>query len=533
MAKHYQLPTARPVKDTRGLPLGLDPRRFYEYASQLRRRNATGVELLLYKLMPYSLIKSLAFAIDPLSRFKVSATRISPANRTRTRRLVSALQLRSYVKHYVATVAPYKYLPGGYRSESTYESTQVAQPSLKWKSVDITAKDRPIGSEMGEFSKWKVQTYSPPRSRLQHEHLRRWYDSSPSGYWYILLKDTMYTGKGPAAYITEATVDALQTETWSRAEAVMQKHVLPMYKNTSVLKQSTTLFRNIVELRDLPRGIIQLRDSFVALRNLSESLKIPKKVLERIHSFKTTGLAIPKEYLSYQFGWAQTYRDVRDLLLAPDRISKRVNFLIRRNGKATTYRTQRTYSEDAKGSSGFIHSRFPSETVIAEDTNVHWDHTLKMVINTTFEFPDVDLPSFREKEFYRQLGVVPSPTDLYNLVPWTWLFDWFTGFGNYVEIIDSVNSDDNLINWGLLTCNTEGNLTTTYVAKLQDADTWGTDPTRFTYPRQSHQSHLMFSSQVRRDVSTILNVKTTGDTSTLSTYQLSILGAILSSRAKF
>jgi hypothetical protein len=256
-------------------------------------------------------------------------------------------------------------------------------------------------------------------------------------------------------------------------------------------------------------------------------------VLERIHSFKITAKDIPKEFLSYSFGWSQTYKDLQDLLLAPERISKRVNFLIRRNGKATTYRTQVNIPENYATTSGFNYDVMISESVVGVSSNVNIDHTLKMVVNTTFEFPDVNSPRFREKEFYRQLGVVPTPVDLYNLVPWTWLVDWFTGFGRYLEIIETINNDKELINWGVLTCKSTGKLTTTFAGKVQNAESYGGAPTVFSYPVSGHTSILQFSSQIRRDVSGMLNVRTTGDPSTLTTYQQSILGALLVGRLKF
>jgi hypothetical protein len=420
----------------------------------------------------------------------------------------------------------------GFYQHDTYEAVQPAQLHTVDRSEDITKSDRPSGSDMGEFSSWKAQTSSPPRGVRFHEDQKVWYNDYPSGYYYILWKHYSYTDNGPAAYISRSDVDAIQGEVQGRALAAMQANVLSMYRATTAQKQATTLFRNIVELRDIPRSIIQLRDTLLKLRALSEALKIPNHVLELIHSFKTTGLRIPKEYLSYQFGWRQTYSDLRDLLLAPERISKRVNFLIRRNGKATTYRSQRVISENYATTSGFSYSVYPSETVIGTSHSVSIEHVLKMVINTTFEFPDVDTPYFRSKEFYRQLGVVPSPIDLYNLVPWTWMIDWFTGFGKYLEVIQSINEDRELINWGLLSCISKGELSTTLSTKVQNADTTN-GGTVFSYPVYSHTSRLMFHSHLRKDVSGLLNVKTTGDMSTLSSYQLSILGSILSGRLKF
>ena len=533
MARKIRSSASMSQKDTRGLPFGLDPRMFYEYSSQKRRQSATGLEGFLYKLMPYDLIKSLAFAIDPLSQFKISATRISPTSRIRTRTQMSALDERSFTYTRDAGVAPYKYLPGGFQIHDQFTYVQPAQLSLPQKSEDITAGDRPVNSDMGEFSKWEAQPISSPRSASFHEVQTRWYDDYPSGYTYRSYGYYNYIGHGPAAYIARNDVESLRGMIQGDALAVMQKNVLGLYRQCSSQRKATTLFRNVVELRDLPRSIVQLQQTLLNLKSAYDVTKLPRSLYEKLHSYKTNARDIPKEYISYMFGWRQTYSDISDLLLAPERISKRINFLIRRNGKATTYRSEKVIPRGDMASSGFVYSQFPSETVLGNDSNVTFEHKLKMVINTTFEFPDVDSPTFRKKEYLRQLGVVPSVTDLYNLTPWTWLFDWFTGFGKYVEVIDAINSDKDLINWGLCTCLTTGELKTTYSGKVQNADTSGTDPTRFTYPVSGHSSLLKFRSHLRKDVSTILNVKSAGERDTLTPYQLSILGALWLIKSRF
>jgi hypothetical protein len=523
---------AVPKVDTRGLPFSMDPRYFYVYSALSAQHKATGVEKFLYELMPISLIRSLAFAIDPLSQFKLSATRISPATRTRTRKSNSVLNLRSYTKKTVSITQPYPFLVNGSYSTSTLTYDQPDQKPLNNVSLDIVKSDRPKGSDMGEFSMWKVQPFSSPRTARRYNIVRRWYTGS-GGYWYDSRGSTEWATQGPAAYITPAVVDNLRISVQNGDLAALQDNVLNSFSRCSSQRRATTLFRNIVELRDLPRSILQLQDSLRHLRNLSESLNIPKSVLERIHSFKTTGFDIPKEYLSYSFGWRQTYSDMRDALLAPERISKRVNFLIRRNGKATTYRSATNLSQNYTTTSGFAYAVFPDELTNSLSHLVKLDRSLRMVINTTFEFPSVNTPTFRSKEFYRQLGVVPNPIDLYNLVPWTWLVDWFTGFGNYLEVIRSINEDRNLINWGVFTCSTQGELRSTYASKISNSETYGGGPTQTIKVSYGHTSVLSISSQLRRDVSGLLDVKTTGDTSKLSTYQLSILGSILAGKLKF
>lgn len=537
MARKSRSSDGVPIKDTRGLPFGIDPRMFYEYSSQKRRRSSDGLEGLLYKLMPYNLIGSVAFAVDPLSQFKVSATRISPATRNRSRFGTSVTGLRSYTqhRHYFQYSTKIPIQPATTTDTDTV-FTQIAQPSMIDRSSDITALDRPQGSTMGEFSSWKSRPWSSSRSAHRHDYIEGTYtDAQGRKYFYLDHTDYNYSMRGPSGYISRARVETLRNQIESRALAVMQANVLRLYKGCSAQKKATTLFRNAVELRDLPKSVLQLKETLINLRNWSVVHQVPQKLLEQLHSFKTNLRDIPKEYVSYAFGWRQTYSDLQDLLLSTERISKRINFLIRRNGKATTYRAQAKVPGAFATTSGFDYAMFNGESSPIIDSNVVYEHNLRMVINTTFEFPEVDTPTFRKKEFIRQLGVVPSPMDLYNLTPWTWLVDWFTGLGNYLETIERINTDRELINWGLLTCVTEGRLQTTMQTKMQTTEQYGAPfgPILYYHRSNSHASILSFSHHLRRDVSDLYDVGTAGDTTTLSPYQLSILGALLAMRARF
>lgn len=535
MSKSSQ-PVKRGVKDTRGLPTGLDPRYFYEYSSMLRRHSAVGIERFLYLFMPYNLIKSLAFAIDPLRQFKTSTGKVSPPLRIRIRKTSSALGTRTMQGRTLFTRDAYKYGAAVF-DETPYGPVHLdPQEPLINRIEDSTRRTRVAGSDIGELSIWKVDSSSPGRTVHTLETNDTQWPDTPSPYWYRTKIYRDLSVIGPSAVIYPSVVEQMRLDEWARTSAVMSNNVLSLFSGITAQKKVTTLYRNIVELKDLPRGIIQLGETLRHLRQLSDALKIPRSVLERIHSFRTTGFDIPKEYLSYQFGWRQTFSDVMNLLAAPERFSKRINFLIRRNGQPTTYRRQRVIADNGSTSLGFNYSTFYTEDVFPMSHEVIREHTIKMVVNTTFEFPGVDMPNFRKSEFIRQLGVVPSPTDLYNLVPWTWLVDWFTGLGNYVEVIDSINQDRELINWGLITCVSKGSLVSTLHSQAHNYQTHaygGTGVTEDIKIPHNHQSTLSFLSMLRRDVSGMLNVNTTADPLTLSAYQQSILGSILLGSSKF
>lgn len=160
-----------------------------------------------------------------------------------------------------------------------------------------------------------------------------------------------------------------------------------------------------------------------------------------------------------------------------------------------------------------------------------------MVINTTFDFPSLNPVTFASRMFFDQLGVYPRPTDLYNLVPWSWLFDWFTGVGDYVNVIDEINRDRSLINWGMITAVTRGSLVTTSTSRYTDRDTvqvtyGNTGTTTNIVRRKTYTASLDYSYQMRVDLGSIDGVRKITDVSSLTSYQQSILGALLSERTR-
>lgn len=157
------------------------------------------------------------------------------------------------------------------------------------------------------------------------------------------------------------------------------------------------------------------------------------------------------------------------------------------------------------------------------------------MINGTFDFPTVNVPHFRERFYLDQVGLIPRFTDVYNIIPWTWLVDWFTGFGNYLELIEETNHDPLLINWGLITAVTRGSLTTEfsyrnatqndiYVNTVRVSPTAATDATKY------HTSVLDFECTTRMNVARVLDVERTTEPESLSGYRQSILAALLASR---
>jgi hypothetical protein len=307
-------------------------------------------------------------------------------------------------------------------------------------------------------------------------------------------------------------------------------------KDYSPKRREYTYFRNLAELRDLPRSIASLQNSLTSYYTLWHSLGTQPSLRKRIFDLKAAISTIPNEYLSYHFGWRQTYKDLLDLLALPEKLWKKNDFLISRAGKPTTFRVTRKVPSSEAASLGFDYDTVGFEYERTLSSRLERESELRLVINAIFDFPKANVPRFRFEHFLERTGITPRITDIYNLVPWTWLVDWFTGFGNYVELIDNINNDRNLINWGLISCRTQGRLISDFKSDTYMVDdvfeTPGAHTQSLTKRVNRHSSVLEFECQTRTDVATILDVKRTSVPSSLTGYQQSIIGSLLLQRSE-
>jgi hypothetical protein len=141
----------------------------------------------------------------------------------------------------------------------------------------------------------------------------------------------------------------------------------------------------------------------------------------------------------------------------------------------------------------------------------------------------------RHRFYGDQIGLIPRFIDVYNIIPWTWLVDWFTGLGNYLELIEETNHDPVLINWGMITTHTVGKLVTDFEYTTATQETFyhnnvkiSPDAARNT--RNLHSSVLSYECRTRRNVARVLGMETTSIPDTLTGYRASILGALLAQR---
>lgn len=411
-------------------------------------------------------------------------------------------------------------------------ATLASQLLVTGRIDDTTYRTRPIGELHGEFELWKPRIRSKPAWRKRISLENNTYTTA-GGYTYR-SRDAEFKSDftvGPAARMTQASLEALRTSERTLLLAEMSDNALRLVTQMMPNRKEFSLFRSVAELKDLPNSVKGSIDTFLLARNT---------FLSRRSSGRKKRRTAASEYVNVQFGWLPIYRDVLSLLRLPGRISRRINYLMRREGKDSTFRTDLDLGVSPVSSApGFAYDLLSEETLVSLSHHA-WRHTaLRGVINVNVQLPQLEVPKLREDLTLRLWGSDPDPEDVYNLVPWSWLVDWFTGLGDYVEAYNVMNLDKSVINYGFITGTTHVISDSIHVSKAtRTIKKLFTPPVPATVYDESftenrtHTSRVEAKLQIRRSLTSAYNVKPTWDLGSFTGSQLAILGALLTIRNK-
>jgi hypothetical protein len=339
----------------------------------------------------------------------------------------------------------------------------------------------------------------------------------------------------------------------------MQKNVYDMLDKVQPRHKTFDLAYQIAELRELPRtlqGTIEVwraferlvgTDFFRTLLRTASSWRDPAlmrsyaRQLGRTTGFQYDELATLNEnassaFLTFKFGWESTVRGIVEFLPSPARVTNQVNQLVKLHGRDHTFRTKKTWTEQEASYPNFISAPFYKDEGIVSSarlTSGTRKIELRLTANFRIQFPHLDVPRLRSELFQRRLGIEPSPSDIYNLIPWTWLVDWFGGLGDYVSLMDTISSERSLINHAFITyrevseavITAKGEYTTTVTRTLN-----GSTTSYENKKKQLHEGRFLCTYQLRRYVPSIANIDSYWD-SDLNLNQQAIIGALLSTRA--
>lgn len=492
----------------------------YRYRAGMKALNPDNIpEWLAYKVFGPDLIGSLALALDPLGPYRFPQELVTPANRTRKGVSIGGRarnhQYRTYTNYKGLNFQKVRYEFSSYPPVGP-PVARTAQLVVPCVSHDTTVRSRAISSRQGTFDSFRI-THMPSSRHYLRDGLtqRQWtgdmiYHEDST----IMYED--YDGGG-CCRILPSDVELFRTSEFALADMYINKYWKRLLLQAVPTRRRFDVGYNLYELKDIPR-----------------MLKSTVGYLKDLQSVQGLG----NQFLNLEFGWEQTLRTVKDIMLLPTAIARKVNYLLSRRGKATTFRSALKFVDTSSGSlPPIVFDPLTWETITKAGTvSCRRNIDLRLVTNVNVEFPNVKVPALRESLLQRMWGLDPTPATVYNAVPWTWLIDWFSDMGDYIDLIDAVNYDEDLINFGFITYQSSGVFGKTpeiswarrYLESRVGTVLYDTGNVLSYY---QIPLEYRFRHTVRKDLSAIGSLKSTSTLANLAGDQLAILGALLAKRA--
>lgn len=197
----------------------------------------------------------------------------------------------------------------------------------------------------------------------------------------------------------------------------------------------------IAELRDLPK--IPLKGIWTV-----PITQLPRVLLSKLQDFRNLG----SEYLNVAFGWKPFVKDLQDMYNLWKSIDKRMAEIIRNNGR---YIRRRAEVENDESSTSNVWEYnvpyagcfnpppgWPVGKSIVTRRAVTKTH-IWFVGAFRYYIPDVGSSLWDARARAALFGALPTPELLWNVLPWSWLVDWFANIGDIVSNASS-NAVDNL-----------------------------------------------------------------------------------------
>jgi hypothetical protein len=495
--------------------------------------HAVGAERLAYEILGSDLMGSIAFALDPYEKIKFARKHIVKVNREKTflcipnqRRFFTRLDKGSTYGRTISDIPAQNAENTVYFTAEDSKTELNPQPAINGFLKDTSRRTRGPGEDFGEF-----ELYVPTLQSLGYNYSKLGNTSLTTldiGSYHNLLYGSEHINFGfsaPSIYLQQSDHDSFKSSYRNELLSIIDRETPGLLASTLPTSRRFNLSYNIAELKDLPML-------------LRETVRFYKDVLGAFKSPKDLG----DLYLAYKFGWESTVQSVLQLISLPRKISKEVNFYVDHRGKPVTLHGRKTISG------------VPSSVLTLSNDYSFWDEyfgnyisqsvscihsvLINLTLNVNLPIPRIDLPSYRADLLSRKFGLeVLNPVDYYNLVPWTWLEDWFTGIGDYLKIIEAIHYDQSIINYGMVSAKAKYRATLDFTGKSSAVDTVVVEPpfdrvdTTRTYT-SSRTGLFECRYNIRRDISDAVGVKKVSNMSGLSSYQASIITALLAKYSK-
>lgn len=186
---------------------------------------------------------------------------------------------------------------------------------------------------------------------------------------------------------------------------------------------------------DLPLALIELKDIPRMLKGWADTLAF-KPMFAGRKNLKELPRASAQNYIEYQFGIQPFLNDLAGVLSFQKSVAKKLRMLEKMAADGGQSREASVYSSEIVRP---VSAWTPVSALYQENRYFKYQDTFarKFWTSTRWE-PTISVPETAEDKLLLAIrlayGLDISYSTLWNAMPWTWLFDWFTNVG---EVIDS------------------------------------------------------------------------------------------------
>jgi hypothetical protein len=191
------------------------------------------------------------------------------------------------------------------------------------------------------------------------------------------------------------------------------------------------------------------KSDFEGLNAIFELKDLPGMLRQRLshNGLKDVG----NYYLAEKFGWVPLLKDIRKLVHVQRNMTKRINQLLRDNGRPVRRRISLRSDSNTVTNYGQSYASFAPglSTGFYQGFTPIWKQDIttseRIWASAQFRYWLPDGPRdivWTNRMKSRILGSnTPSPKDVWNAMPWTWLTDWFVDVGGMLESMDTDIAD--------------------------------------------------------------------------------------------
>jgi hypothetical protein len=177
---------------------------------------------------------------------------------------------------------------------------------------------------------------------------------------------------------------------------------------------------------DIPVFLYELRELPGMIHHLGQLLKRNRR------SF-TDPYSVSETYLGWTFGWRPLINDLISMVTFQKAIANRIAYLERLRSKSSIRRSLGSLSSPNTQSATQVIAGGSKASVsgyTTTNTKTEVWYTMRMQLITDLS----SVAAVREAAIRTVFGLELSPATLWELVPWSWLVDWFTNFGQLLSL---------------------------------------------------------------------------------------------------